>query len=192
LDEWFGQLDGAGQAKPEKSRRWWQKDPLFDAYLRRNYASWVERALGAELLEWQSDAASTLALTLLLDQFTRNIYRDTPRMFAGDAAALELSQQAVERGQDTRYPTAQRAFVYLPLMHSESLADQELCVSCFERFVAEVDPSGQGLAQANLRFARAHRDIIQRFGRFPHRNAILGRPSTRAEFEFLTEPGSSF
>lgn len=192
MDEWFGQLNEAGQATPEKSRRWWQKDPAFDAYLRRNYASWVERALRGDLQSWRADNASALALTLLLDQFTRNIYRDTPRMFAGDAAALALSQSAVERGEDTHYPSAQRAFIYLPLMHSESAPDQELCVQCFERFAREAEPTARALIESNLRFARAHRDIILRFGRFPHRNAIVGRASTVEELEFLTQPGSSF
>lgn len=135
------------------------------------------------------DAPSRLAEILLLDQFTRNIFRDTPRAFAGDAQALALANDLMNNGLDLTLPPFMRWFAYLPFEHSESLADQEHAVALFTRLRTDTQ---DGAFDAALDYAIRHRDVVARFGRFPHRNAILGRASTAEELSFLSQPGSSF
>lgn len=192
LDEWFGPLDEQGHPSPEKSKRWFEKDAAFDAHLRDQYGDWVERALAGELHEWRTAPNDRVALILLLDQFTRNIFRGTPRMFAGDPLALEIAHETAGEDADATFLPTQRAFTLMPLMHSEVLADQELCVRAFERLSQSAPPSHQPGFKYGLDYAIAHRDIVARFGRFPHRNQTLDRPSTPEELEFLKQPGSSF
>lgn len=198
VDDWFGTLDERGRVSEEKAQRWWKKDPEFDAYLRDRYGALVSAALAGELDDWQSGASSSLALVLLLDQFTRNIYRDSPQMYEGDVAAVAISTAMLdeaESGADgarlVALPAIHKNFVFMPLMHSESLADQERCVACFRELV-DGSQEMRDMFEGHLQYAVAHRDIVARFGRFPHRNAILGRSSTAEELEFLTQPGSSF
>lgn len=199
VEDWFGTLDEQGRASESKTQRWWRKDPEFDAYLRERYGKLVSSALAGELDAWQAQATSSLALLLLLDQFTRNIYRDTPQMYAGDEAASAICNsmldEAARDGQSSRLerlPAVQRNFVYMPLMHSEQLADQERCVECFRELLQTSGPALRDMFESHLKYAIAHRDIVARFGRFPHRNAILGRESSNEELEFLQQPGSSF
>ena len=166
-----------------RPRQWFAKDAGFDALVRDRFLDLTRQALAAELDAWSAAATGGLALVLLLDQFPRQIWRDTAMAFAGDPQALAESLRAVERGWLEAEPEpARRQFWLMPLMHSEDLAVQEVALPLFERFC---DPR-------TADFARRHRDVIARFGRFPHRNAALGRVSGAEELAFLQTPGSRF
>ncbi len=173
LDFWFRDI-------PEAA--WWRKDADFDAQLAQRFGAAHAAAAAGELWHWRDCARGRLAEILLLDQIPRNIFRDTPRAFAGDGMALALAQEAVRAGADAALPARERAFLYLPFMHSESAAVHAEALRLY---------AAPGL-EFNLDFERRHAVIIQRFGRYPHRNAILGRSSTPEELAFLNEPGSSF
>jgi uncharacterized protein (DUF924 family) len=175
LDFWFG----AGAERGKSHKRWFVKDPAFDAEIRRRWLATYER-LSLEPL-WLEDARSCLARIVVLDQFPRNMFRGTPRAFATDALALEAARLAVARGWDRGLPQVEQLFVYLPFEHSEGLADQDRACELMKDFNAE-----------QVDYAERHRAIIRRFGRFPHRNEILGRKSTPEELEFLKTPGSGF
>lgn len=163
------------EAGPQK---WFRKDPGFDAQLRDRFLAGHEAAVRGELDDWTTTADGTLALLILLDQFPRNAFRGSARMFASDQQALKVARDAIDAGRDQQVDPELRNFFYLPLMHSESLPDQQ-------RAVALTEPLG---VQPH-RFAVMHRDIIARFGRFPHRNALLGRGTTPAEQAFLDDGG---
>ena len=192
LDEWYGPLDAEGRASPEKMARWFEKNEAFDRHLREHFLPWMERALAGQLTDWAAHDSGRVALILLLDQFTRNVYRGTARMFSGDSLALPLAQETKGPKHDASILPAHRSLTLMPLMHSEALADQEDCVAAFERLAGTGPAAHRPSHEYGLNFAVAHRDIIARFGRFPHRNAILGRPSTAEERTFLEQPGSSF
>ena len=181
LDFWF---QPAGGYRPE----WFRKDESFDAAIRERFAAEVDTAL-ASTSPGAADDTGLLARILLLDQFTRNIFRGTPRAFAGDAQALALATQLVSSGRDKNLNPWQRWFAYLPFEHSESLIDQERSVALYAALAREMQAPAFDSA---LDYAEKHRVIIARFGRFPHRNAILGRESSAEESEFLKQPGSSF
>ena len=161
---------------------WFKKDSAFDARIERQFAYIVKEALGGRCDHWANDGAGCLALILLLDQFTRNIFRGSARAFSGDDMALALSLRCVERDYISHSDENWRRFMLMPMMHSEDLAIQEASLPLFQTHASKL----------TYDYAVAHRDIIARFGRFPHRNAILGRPSTDEENLFLTQPGSSF
>lgn len=161
---------------------WWEKSPAFDATLRERFGTWLQAAALGELSGWRSSIRGRLTEVLLLDQLPRNIHRDMPAAFATDGMALVLAQEAVRLGLATELPPVQRAFLYLPYMHSESRRIHEEAVKLF---------SEPGL-EFNLDFEFRHKAIIDRFGRYPHRNTILGRESSAEELAFLKEPGSSF
>ena len=167
--------------------RWFRKDPAFDHEVAQRFGPLLQRALGGELQDWAWQPGPALARILLLDQFTRNAFRDTPRAFAGDALALAAARQMVAQAQDQSLPLLRRVFVYLPFEHAEDLAAQEEALRLFGRLEQEA-PALAGYAD----YARRHHAVIRRFGRFPHRNAVLGRVSTAQEIEFLKEPGSAF
>ncbi|MGV7211050.1 DUF924 family protein [Oxalobacteraceae bacterium A2-2] len=182
LDFWF--------PDPQPQRAWFVKDEQFDHQIRQRFGELVGQALAGGLQSWDAEGPpSALARILLLDQFTRNIHRGTPLSFAGDAQALAAALDMVDAGRDLALPPLQRAFVYLPLEHAEDLAMQKRCVALFSRLAGE--EGGEHLA-GMLDYARRHCDVIARFGRFPHRNRILGRASTPEESAFLQQPGSSF
>jgi len=185
LDFWFGApgTPEHGTDRPE----WFRKDPAFDARIREAFASLIERALRGELEAWQAAPRSGLAQIVVLDQFTRNVFRDTPRAFAGDARALAAARALVGTRQDEALSSRERAFAYLPFEHAEGIEMQQEGVRLFARLLEQAPE-----AASNLDYAQRHLAIIQRFGRFPHRNAILGRRSTAEELEFLQQPGSSF
>ncbi|HSO07878.1 MAG TPA: DUF924 family protein [Pelomicrobium sp.] len=170
----------------ERRKLWFGKDSALDAELRRRFEAVWRRAGAGELASWESGPEQALALTILLDQFPRNMFRDTPEAFATDRQAREVATRAIERGFDRAVPSVKRFFFYLPFEHSEDLADQERSVRLSSQFRDDAD-----LADV-YDYAVRHRDVIARFGRFPHRNAIIGRESTSAEIEFLREPGSRF
>ena len=162
--------------------QWYKKDTAFDDAIRDGFEPTVTAALASRLDGWADSADGCLALILLLDQFTRNIYRDSPRAFSGDEMALALSLRCIDRDYLAHENPAWRQFMLMPMMHSEDLAIQERSLPLFEQLTNPLTHE----------YAVKHRDIITRFGRFPHRNAILGRPSSDEEAEFLTQPGSSF
>lgn len=184
LDFWFGGADG-GEAGTVR-RQWFAKDEAFDASIARRFGALVDAAVEGACDAWAGDPEAAPALVVVLDQFTRNVYRDTPRMYAGDARALAFAHRIVEKRWDEGYDPLLRWFCYMPFQHSESLADQEESLRLFGALRA--DPLGAGAWYWAVR----HHEIIERFGRFPHRNEILGRKSTPEELEFLKEPDSSF
>ena len=192
LDFWFGSNPDDSAVAKEKSALWWSKNASIDDEIRQRFESSVIRSAAGELADWQSNPRGRLALLLLTDQFPRNIYRDSPRAFAHDSKALAWSLDGIERGQDLKLRMIERVFFYLPLEHSESLRHQEKSVKYFRELFSMVGPESKPIFEEYLNFALRHRDIITRFGRFPHRNKILGRESTTDELAFLTEPGSSF
>ena len=174
LEFWFAET---------RPHQWFAKDPSFDQLLQQRFVALTRRAIAGELDAWDAEPTGALALVLLLDQFPRQIWRDSAMAFAGDPQALALSLRAVELGWLAAEPEqARRQFWLMPLMHSEELAMQEAALPLFERFS---DPR-------TADFARRHRDVIARFQRFPHRNAALGRVSSAAELAFLQTPGSRF
>ena len=185
LDFWFGALDSAEYGSARKA--WFTKDDGFDDRIRTRFGTLIERALRGELEAWAAAPETALAQILLLDQFTRNAYRGTPRAFAGDARALAAASRMVGARHDEALPPFMRGFVYLPFEHAESLAMQDEAVRLFRRLCDE--SPGQS---SMLDYAHRHRAVIERFGRFPHRNAILGRQSTAEEIAYLEQPGSGF
>jgi uncharacterized protein (DUF924 family) len=169
LDFWFG-------VEPEK---WFSKDDAFDAAIVARFLPTYEAAAVGQLTGWEATPEDALALIIVLDQFPRNMFRGSPRTFAADALALAVAKRAVARGFDQRLGLPKRNFFYLPFTHSENLADQERCVAL----------SRQNADENTLKYAELHADIIRRFGRFPHRNAMLGRSTTPAEQAFLDGGG---
>ena len=185
LDFWFLPPDkpGHGQSRME----WFRKDDGYDAQIRERFGALIDAAIGGGLREWEATPHGALARLIVLDQFTRNVYRGTPRAFAGDAQALALAVALTQAGQDGQLPPMLRAFVYLPFEHAEDLAMQARAVELFQ-LLSQAQPGFESM----LDYAQRHQEVIARFGRFPHRNAILGRPSTPEEAAFLRQPGSSF
>lgn len=185
LDFWFLPANDAGHGQPRMV--WFRKDAAFDEQIRARFLPAVECALAGELNEWAESPQGALALLILLDQFPRNLFRGSARSFAGDAQALHIAGAAIAQGWDRAMNSVERAFVYLPFEHSESLADQERALALFESLTK--DDAG---TDSYLDYARRHHEVIVRFGRFPHRNAALGRASTPAEEAYLALPGSGF
>jgi uncharacterized protein (DUF924 family) len=182
---WFG---APGTAEHGAERRiWFAKDAAFDADVRDRFAPTIERALRGELEAWASTPEGALAQIVVLDQFTRNAYRDTPRAFAGDARALAAARAMVGLRQDEALTPHQRVFVYLPFEHAEGIEMQQEAVRLCTRLAGQAPETA-----STLDYAQRHLAIIQRFGRFPHRNAVLGRRSTAEELAFLQQPGSGF
>ncbi len=173
LNFWFKEIE---------PKSWWKKDPDFDQLLRDKFLSTHHAAASCELYTWRDTARGRLAEIIVLDQFSLNMFRGSPVSFMQDSLALALAQEAVRNGADKELETNERLFMYMPYMHSESAAIHEIAVELF---------STPGL-ESNLEFEYKHKAIIDRFGRYPHRNAILRRTSTAEELQFLTEPGSSF
>lgn len=189
---WFGTASDDAVVASEQSRLWWQKHPDTDRQIRQRFESWLHRAANGELDAWAATPGGRLALILLTDQFPRNMYRNAPESFAYDAFARRWCREGLEEGVDRALRPIERVFFYLPLEHAESLEDQERAVALFRELVRDAGAERAGAFEGFLDYAIQHRDVIARFGRFPHRNAILGRVSTPEEAAFLKEPGSSF
>lgn len=185
LEFWFGPASQRAGMRPRDA--WFRKDPAFDQAIRERFGPTIEAALQGALPGWDDTPEDTLAQILLLDQFTRNTWRDTPRAFAGDARALALARRLGDRGDDLRLAPMLRWFVYMPFEHAEDLAVQDESVRLFTA-LAQAAPGFEGPLDHALR----HRDVIRRFGRFPHRNAILGRDSSPEERAYLSQPGAGF
>lgn len=192
IDFFFGDLDTHGMPLTDKSALWWKKDPTTDATVRERFADDVERALAGELGDWVDKIEGRLALIILLDQFTRTIFRDTERAFAGDERARRITLGVLSRREDVTLPRIQRVFLYMPLEHAEDRELQARCVELFSALREDAPPRLRKAFENYVDFAVRHKRIIDRFGRFPHRNAILGRESSAEELAFLKEPGSSF
>jgi uncharacterized protein (DUF924 family) len=180
LDFWFGDTD-------EPREAWFRKDPAFDESIRVRFGSLIEAALAGAVDGWAASPDGALARLVVLDQFTRNCFRGSARAFAGDALALAGARALVAHGDDLHLPPLRRVFAYLPFEHSEDPAMQRESVRQFEA-LAVLRPSLAGYAD----YARRHAEVIERFGRFPHRNAALGRESSAAEMAWLALPGSGF
>jgi uncharacterized protein (DUF924 family) len=187
LHFWFGNpQDPAGEYDHQR-RCWFQKDPDFDREIRQRFSAIFAAAAAGQLHPWQAQPQRCLALVLLLDQFSRNLFRGEPRSFATDPQALAVTEYALAHRYDQQLRPVERLFLYLPLEHSENLDHQLRSVVLFEA-LARSAPE----LNSTLDYAYRHRDVIAQFGRFPHRNDILGRESTPAEIEFLKQPGSRF
>ena len=184
LDFWFGADDAPSAGTPRDV--WFRKDAAFDAEIRERFGTAIAVAVAGGYGEWCATADGSLARVLVLDQFTRNVYRDTAAAFAGDARALATAQHAVERGLDRALKPFGRWFLYMPFEHAEDAAAQQRSLALFGALAEE-----SGLASP-LEWAHKHADVIARFGRYPHRNSILGRVSTAEEVAFLSQPGSRF
>ncbi|HEY9080592.1 DUF924 family protein [Magnetovibrio sp.] len=179
LTFWFGESDS--EAYGQNRAAWFTKDPAFDAKIRTRFARVIDAAALGQLDMMAESPEGAVALVVVLDQFPRNVYRDVARAFENDAHALHIAKQAIEKGFDREVIPVMRKFLYLPFEHSENLADQERALELFSALGGE-----------DLEWAQKHHVIIARFGRFPHRNGVLGRLSTPEEKAFLSEPGSSF
>lgn len=170
---WFKEID---------SKKWWVKDPKFDQMVVERFSDIHNQAIQGELFEWRGSAEGRLAEVIVLDQFSRNMFRDRPQSFAYDPLALVLAQECLAGGYDQELSSDKRSFLLMPFMHSESKKIHETAIKLFEK--------GEG--KSFLEYELKHKTIIDRFGRYPHRNRILGRESTQEELEFLKQPGSSF
>lgn len=173
LDFWFNEIDES---------QWWVKDDNFDQLIKDRFIALHDKANNCELFGWRKTAKGRLAEIIVLDQFSRNIFRDSPKSFSSDPIALALSQEAISLGMDQELTAIERSFLYLPFMHSESLMIHDVALDLFK---------GNGI-ESNVEFEIKHRDIIVKFGRYPHRNIILNRESTKDELAFLKQPGSAF
>jgi len=185
LDFWFGAADDPQHLSPRE--KWFVKDAAFDALCRERFGALIEQALAGGIAGWAATPGGALAQIVVLDQFTRNVFRGSARAFAGDARALAAAQALVASGNDRTLSGVQRQFVYLPFEHAEDLAMQREALRLFAQLERDV-PTLAGL----LQWAQRHHDVVERFGRFPHRNAALGRASTAQELVFLQQPGSGF
>jgi uncharacterized protein (DUF924 family) len=194
LTFWFGPTrpDGGGGGSQPRFDLWFGKDPQVDEAIRTRFMPDIEAAGSGRLDAWVGTARGRLALILLLDQFPRNVWRGSPRAFAYDAKALGLAWGGLAEGHDLRLKPFERAFMYMPLEHAEDPAAQEESVRAFERLARRVPAKLRPPIEGFVEYARRHAEIIDRFGRFPHRNAVLGRPTRPEEAHFLEQPGASF
>lgn len=185
LEFWFGEQQG-GFTDAAHRQRWFMGGSEFDAECRRAFAACHEQAQAGKLEHWHQSAAGSLAFIVLCDQIPRNIYRDSALAFSTDSEALVTARQLVDAGSDQNFGFDKRAFLYLPFEHSESLLDQHTSVGLFTALRDQTPQGERHLTGSYLQHAHQHRDTIMRFGRFPHRNAALGRTSTAAELEYLS------
>ncbi len=197
LQFWFEGVDD--EATIDKTKRpfnkWFRTDKALDQEIRQRFEGDLNNALAGQYKDWEKTLGGTLALILLYDQFTRNMYRDTPKMYMADAPAQELTLRLTSGQKECTLNFIERVFVYMPLMHAEDIKSQHLSVQYFRGLAEESknkNPGNTHYYNYSLDYANRHRAIIERFGRFPHRNKILGRTSTPEEIEFLKEPRSGF
>jgi uncharacterized protein (DUF924 family) len=184
---WFGPPTAAGNdAGLTERQEWFQKDDRFDAEIRARFGTLIAQAVAGGLGEWCNTPRGSLARVIVLDQFTRNAFRDTPAAFSGDERARATADAAIARGFDRTLAPVERWFLYMPFEHAEAIEDQERSLALFRQLAQETGLDGQ------VKWAERHAEVIRRFGRFPHRNAILGRESTPQELDFLRLPGSRF
>jgi uncharacterized protein (DUF924 family) len=192
LDFWFGSNPDDGAVAKERSDLWWSKNEATDDEIRRRFEIYLIMAVSEQLKDWLTTPPGRLALIILTDQFPRTIYRDTAQAFSCDEKALAWCIEGLEQKVDRELRPIERVFFYLPLEHAEYLEHQALSVKYFGELASTVNSEQKALFDGYLDYAVRHRQIIERFGRFPHRNKVLGRESTPEELAFLSEPGSSF
>jgi len=192
LDWWFGSSGSASEVATQKGRLWFGKRDSQDLEARERFGDWTGQALAGGLTEWMQCPEGWLALVLLLDQIPRMIFRDTPKAFAGDLRAQKLVAQGIAADYERQLQPIQRVFIYLVFEHSENLAVQNEGVSRYIELVRQQPETDRALFNNYLDYAERHQKVIAQFGRFPHRNAVLGRESTVEELEFLSKPGSRF
>lgn len=191
-DYWFGPAGDWLQVIDTNYRRWFEKGRDLDEEIRTRFSGNLDAARRGELDDWHDSVIGILALILLLDQFPRHLFRASAAAFSCDARALEICQAGIERGIDEAMSPVQQSFFYLPLQHAEDLAAQDSSIELMERRSREAPPELREYMTNTLDYARRHREIIQRFGRYPHRNALLGRPSTREEQTYLDAGAARF
>ncbi|MGP6458056.1 DUF924 family protein [Pseudomonas parakoreensis] len=192
LDWWFGHAESPREISADKGTLWFGKKDRQDLEARERFGVFVDQALAGELTEWTQRPEGWLAVVLLLDQLPRMIFRDTPKAFSGDLRAQKLVAQGIAADFDRQLKPIQRVFIYLVFEHCENLAVQNEAVSRFIGLLAEQPEAERAVFADNLDYAERHQKVIARFGRFPHRNAVLGRESTAEELAFLSQPGSRF
>lgn len=192
LEYWFGTLDAAGVPAPDVERRWFEGDARLDAEIRARFEADLRSAAAGRLVRWENEARGALALVLLFDQFPRNMYRGTPRAFLFDAHARAVAGRALDARHEVGLWPIERVFLYLPFEHSESAEDQAEAVRRFTALVDAVPEEQRERFRDYLYYAERHRDVIERFGRFPHRNAVLGRETTPEEQAFLDGGGDGW
>ena len=192
LGFWFGDFNEHGTTVEHKGPLWWGGGAALDAEIKERFGDSVEAAGRGELNDWAETAEGRLALILLLDQFTRNVYRKTAQAFSLDPLARSLVLEGLEKGHDKELQYIQRVFFYMPLEHSEEMAHQEKCVEVFEALLEEVSEEVKSVFQDYVNFAYRHKKIIDQFGRYPHRNSVLGRESTQAELDYRGGGGDTF
>lgn len=187
LDFWFGHIEETISPSPKRARIWFAEDPLIDQEIKSTFGEDVERAIAGQYDSWTEEARGQLGLIILLDQFTRHVYRDTPQAFSMDAKTLSICLNGARAEQEHVLSLIERVFYYYPLLHAESLFVQEQAVRAYYLLSQYALEETQVIYDGFLKFANYHYDIIKRFGRFPQRNIILGRESTQEELEFLRE-----
>lgn len=192
LDYWFGELDEGGLPDAYHRNRWFKVTRRFDQEIRRRFLSLILFASENGLEAWRQHPGGRLAEIILLDQFSRNVYRGTGLAFSNDQLARKLCHEAMRYGDDMRLPPVQRAFMYMPLQHSEKRDDQELSVECYEQLVASNEGTLREFLRSSLRYAHEHCAMVQEFGRFPHRNQALKRESTAQELAYLADGGKRY
>jgi uncharacterized protein (DUF924 family) len=189
---WLGDVDGDGLAERALTKRWWRKDPEFDQEISAKFEPTWQAIMAGDREAWLEDPHSRLAYVIVLDQFSRNMFRGTARMFEGDANSLAAAADGVKTGMDRVLHGHERVFFYMPFMHSEVLAMQDRCIELFTALRDQSEGRVREAVAGNVDYARQHREMIARWGRFPHRNAVLERTSSAEELEFLKQPNSSF
>jgi uncharacterized protein (DUF924 family) len=188
LEFWFG----SGDDPFERAEKWWEAGEEFDAEIERKFGSDIERVAAGQLDVWLDTPRGTLAYVIVLDQFSRNIHRDAPEMYAHDELALQTAVDAIERSDDEQLEPIERQFLYMPLMHAEDREIQRRCLELFDQLRSDAPDEQREAFDKAYEFAVTHAEIVEKFGRFPHRNEILGRESTDAERAFLDEHGRGF
>lgn len=192
LSFWLGACGPDGTIDPTRRKMWFKGGAKHDAEIRERFGGLHERASRGDLADWAATSKGRLALIVVLDQFSRHIHRGTARAFAQDPGAQKLALTGTDAHTDLELVPIERSFFYLPLEHAEDRALQARSVECYQRLVTAVAEAWRKDYEGFLDYARRHRAVIERFGRFPHRNVALGRPSTPDEIAFLEQPGSSF
>ena len=192
LDFWVGAPGSAAEVGARQRPLWFAKSAANDQLVVERFAETLVAASAGRLDHWANTPRGRLALIVVLDQFPHHVHRGHGQSFAFDARSLALALEMIERGEDVRVTPIERVFVYLPLEHAESLEMQDRSVALYEKLANEAAAAERQLFEGFLDYARKHRDVVVRFGRFPHRNELLGRPSTPEEIEFLKQPGSRF